>query len=184
MEGITEHKERKQKKSRRYWFVVAVLVFVLFVAAMVGECFYLTRKNKTNPKETTSAPTTSSSATQFDSKDRAIEPTITDKANTSSATQGNSSSPTLVAPAESAEAYYAQGLSYSAQKNYTKAIEYFDKAIALNPNNPTYYSAKAEAQVSNGDKQGAIATVQAGLVANPNDTTLQNKLDILQTVVQ
>lgn len=86
--------------------------------------------------------------------------------------------------AKGAYDYYNQGLSDIGEKKYDSAISNFDKAIKLNPKEVDFYSKKAEAEVSSNKKDQAIETVKAGLAANPNNVLLQNKLDILQTIVK
>jgi len=162
-----------------FWVTIAVVL----VAAILVFGFYFPYRNKTKaPTKTTDESTQSdqgvTSSSNFDNK------TTTDSETTNS-------SATIVAPSsnpstESSDPnyYYNLGLKSTAEKNYSDAISNFSKAIGLNPKVPDYYSKKAEAEVLSNKKDQAIETVNSGLVANPNNILLQNKLDILKSIVK
>lgn len=66
-------------------------------------------------------------------------------------------------------------------KDSTKAVEYWNKAIALDPKNINLYLSLSTYQSVNlKDTAAARATLQAGLKANPGDTDLQRALDALK----
>lgn len=66
-------------------------------------------------------------------------------------------------------------------KQPAKAVEYWNKGIAIEPSNVRLYLALATYQDINlKDKAAATATLQAGLKANPGNTDLQYALDNLQ----
>jgi len=165
-----------------YWllFVGALIVIVLIIF-----CVWLPWKNKTKAPESNQNVNTeniNSNDSSFDLKDNQN----TNNENQNAITNSNSNKNTNLnnSADHNADYYYNQGLVYTSQKQYDKAIESFAQAIAKNSKEPDYYSKKAEAEVLAGKKQDAIATVQAGLVANPGDPNLQNKLNILQTIVK
>lgn len=74
---------------------------------------------------------------------------------------------------------YLEGVSALDQKNYAEAIDYFDQAIAKNPNEPLSYSNKAEAQFNLGNKEGALETLRQGVAENPDSDLLKSKIDVL-----
>lgn len=65
-------------------------------------------------------------------------------------------------------------------KNSAKAVEYWNKAIAIDPKGiATYINLATFQSVNLGDKAAAKATLEAGLKANPGNTNLQNALNNL-----
>ncbi|MCX6812214.1 MAG: tetratricopeptide repeat protein [Candidatus Berkelbacteria bacterium] len=75
---------------------------------------------------------------------------------------------------------YAAAIESIDAKNYNQAISNLTEAIKENPDNPSYYSVKSEAEVLAGKKDDAIATLEAGLKINPDNEVLNSKLDVLQ----
>lgn len=79
----------------------------------------------------------------------------------------------------SAADFYSQGFLDFQGGKYSQAIEKFDSAISMDPENANYYAKKSEAQYNLGNKEEAIQTVKDGLVALPDNDFLKTKLDIL-----
>lgn len=75
--------------------------------------------------------------------------------------------------------YYNKGKQFLLDKNYNSAIENFDKAITINANQSQYYVDKSAAQYNLGDNNGAIQTINNGLIKNPGNEELLSQLDAL-----
>jgi len=59
--------------------------------------------------------------------------------------------------------FYSIGMKYINQRDYNSAVEYFDKAIALDPNNAVLYGEKGKAQVKAGQHNKASESFQKSL---------------------
>lgn len=177
----------KKKNSKTYWLV---FIGVVLVVTAIVFCIWLPYRNKTKAPDSNlnvnqnqnnnlnENVNTNSPSNNFDQKDNQnLNINSNQNLNTNQNTNTNSET-------KSAEDYYNLGLKYTNEKNYALAISNFSKAIEIDPTITDYYSKKAEAQVLNGDKNGAIATVEAGLVALPGNQLLQNKLDIIKATVK
>ena len=57
-------------------------------------------------------------------------------------------------PTETAEEYFNEGLLQSKRENFTKAIEYFNKSLAINPNNTLALDKKGLALYNLSEDQG------------------------------
>ncbi|MFA4995815.1 MAG: tetratricopeptide repeat protein [Patescibacteria group bacterium] len=159
-------------KDKKIVFVIFLILLAIAVISVL--VIYFPMKNKvkapiSSGDSTLESQSNSNSSTQFDAKSEVNDP------------NQNISKP---ASSNSAENYYNEGLKDIANKDYSEAIFNFSKAIELDPKQENYYSKKAEAQVLAGDKNGAIATVQTGLKALPDDQLLLNKLDIINATVK
>lgn len=80
--------------------------------------------------------------------------------------------------------FYDLGNSKLASKDYQVAIDYFNRALALNQLDSKFYVKKSETLVSLGKKAEAIDTINQGLAKLPNDESLLTQLDILKNVVK
>lgn len=65
-------------------------------------------------------------------------------------------------------------------KDYSAAVDNYDKAIEANPANTENYIDKSAAEYAAGDKEAAKATVEEGLVVDPNNELLKARLDALE----
>jgi tetratricopeptide (TPR) repeat protein len=65
-------------------------------------------------------------------------------------------------------------------KDYSSAVDNYNKAIELDPTNSQAYAQKSEAEYASGDKTAAIETVQEGLIQDPDNELLKSKLDVLK----
>lgn len=84
--------------------------------------------------------------------------------------------------AKSADDYYRVGLENLDAGKYVLAIDNFSLALKLDISTPDYYIKKSEAQYKSGDKTGAIATINEGLVNIPGNNLLQDQLNILNSL--
>lgn len=164
-------KEERNHKPR----ILRGLIIVLCVTVFSGIVFWQFAKpeRKSSADQNNPAVDNLLNDNQFDQK------TTTTPA-TSNKTAPSTIDPELIDPYH----YYDLGLTQATNKQYEDAISNFQKAIDLKPTISEFYSKKAEAEVSNNQKGQAIETIKTGLGNIPNDPTLKNKLDILQTVVQ
>ncbi len=76
------------------------------------------------------------------------------------------------ATAGSADAYFRQGNDYFQQNNFGAAVEAFQQALALDPNNPAYHANLGVSYYSMGRLDEAIQSYQAGLKMSPDDAEL------------
>ena len=67
----------------------------------------------------------------------------------------------------SAEDFVSLGVTFHQQREYDQAIEYYDKAIELNPQHTGAYNNRGLAKVDSGDLQGAIADYGKAIELNP-----------------
>lgn len=61
-------------------------------------------------------------------------------------------------------------------KDYDKAVKYFDESIENSYKTSTAYLYKANAQRKAGDEDGFVETLEAGIIANPNNTKMKSML--------
>ncbi len=73
-------------------------------------------------------------------------------------------------------AYNNLGVIYKKQNNLDKAIEYFDKALSLDPSRPAVYFNIGDVQYRRGDYEKAAVSLQTALNRNPKPLL---RLDIL-----
>ncbi len=66
-------------------------------------------------------------------------------------------------------AYYNRGLAYWRKGAFVRAIEDYDKAIALNPNDALAYANRGVAYRKKGEVDRAIADYDMAIALNPND---------------
>jgi small glutamine-rich tetratricopeptide repeat-containing protein alpha len=66
-----------------------------------------------------------------------------------------------------AEKYKQEGNTYMSSKNYDAAIESYTQAVALDANNPVYYSNRAAAYSSKGDHLSAIGDAEQAITVDP-----------------
>ena len=77
------------------------------------------------------------------------------------------------------QSQYDLGVRYLSQGNYQEAIIAFRAAIEINPRRADAYIGLAEAYIALGDIDAAIAALQEGLLAIPDNERLQSMLDDL-----
>jgi small glutamine-rich tetratricopeptide repeat-containing protein alpha len=65
-----------------------------------------------------------------------------------------------------AEAFKQEGNAKMSVKNFDAAIESYGKAVALDPNNPVYYSNRAAAYSSKGDHLAAIGDAEQAIAVD------------------
>ncbi|QGR18541.1 tetratricopeptide repeat protein [Stygiolobus azoricus] len=73
---------------------------------------------------------------------------------------------------EKDENLYAIGFTYYKMGEYKKALEYLDKAIAINPENPYYYETKAEVLLELEKKDEAMKEINKALEIDPENPYL------------
>jgi predicted Zn-dependent protease len=146
------NKKGKTKHSLIYFVVLTTLIIVFLVFGKK----YLFNSNSQNENQ----ETTNSSSNQTQNSD-----TSSPEEDTGTQTKD--------------QGYYDSALKAIDNKEYLAAIAFFDKAIAANPNNPAYYSGKAEAQVNLNQQTEAKITLEQGIQTNPDDQLLRSKLDVL-----
>ncbi|KAG6814034.1 hypothetical protein H0H92_003884 [Tricholoma furcatifolium] len=66
-----------------------------------------------------------------------------------------------------ADAHKQTGNSLMSAKQYDEAIESYDKAVALDPSNPVYYSNRAAAYSSKGDHLSAVGDAEKAISIDP-----------------
>jgi small glutamine-rich tetratricopeptide repeat-containing protein alpha len=75
-----------------------------------------------------------------------------------------------------AEKFKQEGNAQMSSKNYDAAIESYGKAVALDPNNPVYYSNRAAAYSSKGDHLAAIGDAEQAITVDPNFVKAYHRL--------
>lgn len=76
--------------------------------------------------------------------------------------------------------YYMRGLLLAEMQNYPKAVSDLEKAIKLNPNNPTFYYNLVLIYKEMGDEKRAKLWLDAGITACPDDQRLPSLLPYFQ----
>ncbi|KAG5976007.1 hypothetical protein E4U56_002672 [Claviceps arundinis] len=82
--------------------------------------------------------------------------------------RSNPSSP-VPTQQDDAEAYKAAGNRFFKERNYTKAIEQYTKAVDLFPDSPTYLSNRAAAYMSNGQYAAALDDCSRAAALDPQN---------------
>ncbi|KAL8696030.1 MAG: hypothetical protein Q9201_007854, partial [Fulgogasparrea decipioides] len=100
------------------------------------------------------------------------------KANTSAP---KPSGPTPTSP--EAETFKSQGNAAMQQKDYTKAIELYTKAINLSPTNPIYLSNRAAAYSASHRHTDAVADAELAVSADPKYTKAWSRLGLARFVL-
>ncbi|GLB36482.1 putative homodimerisation domain of SGTA [Lyophyllum shimeji] len=75
-----------------------------------------------------------------------------------------------------AEKHKQAGNALMSSKKYDEAIEAYDKAVALDPTNPVYYSNRAAAYSSKGDHLAAVGDAEKALSVDPNFVKAYHRL--------
>lgn len=78
-----------------------------------------------------------------------------------------------------AEKLKQEGNAQMSTKNYDPAIESYTKAIALDSDNPVYYSNRAAAYSSKGDHLSAIGDAEQAISVDPNFIKAYHRLGYL-----
>ncbi|KAK0389162.1 hypothetical protein NLU13_2737 [Sarocladium strictum] len=94
--------------------------------------------------------------------------------------KSNPSSPQPTA-ADEAEAYKAAGNRFFKEKNYTKAIEQYSKAVDLFPDSPTFLSNRAAAYMSNGQYEAALEDCSRAADLDPQNAKVLLRLARIYT---
>ncbi|KAF5129679.1 DnaJ subfamily C member 7 [Metarhizium anisopliae] len=94
--------------------------------------------------------------------------------------RSNPSSPVPTA-LDDAEAYKAAGNRFFKDKNYTKAIEQYSKAVDLFPDSPTYLSNRAAARMSNGQYAAALEDCSRAADLDPQNSKILLRLARIYT---
>ncbi|KAG9102176.1 hypothetical protein FS749_013379 [Ceratobasidium sp. UAMH 11750] len=96
---------------------------------------------------------------------------------------GSSSAPATAAPTgpsasdkEKAEKHKQEGNNLMAAKEYQKAVDAYTEAIALDPNNPVYYSNRAAAWSSMGDHAVAVDDAEMAIAVDPKFVKAYSRL--------
>jgi len=75
-----------------------------------------------------------------------------------------------------AEKFKQTGNSQMSAKKYDEAIESYDKAVALDPTNPVYYSNRAAAYSSKGDHLSAVGDAELAISVDPTFVKAYHRL--------
>lgn len=75
-----------------------------------------------------------------------------------------------------AEKFKQDGNAQMSGKNYDAAIECYGKAVALDANNPVYYSNRAAAYSSKGDHLAAIGDAEQAISVDPDFVKAYHRL--------
>jgi len=96
---------------------------------------------------------------------------------------GSSSTPAAAATTgpsaadkEKAEKHKQEGNNLMAAKEYQKAVDAYTEAIALDPNNPVYYSNRAAAWSSMGDHAVAVDDAEMAIAVDPKFVKAYSRL--------
>ena len=71
--------------------------------------------------------------------------------------------------------YFKRGTIYKKLKNYSKAIEDYDKVIKLNSNDAGYYNGRGSAKYSLGEYKESVEDYNKAIKLNPNKVSYYNK---------
>ena len=115
-------------------------------------------------------------------------------AGVSSASEGRPSTPTTktdASPAPSStnsttpesESLKSQGNAAMAQKNYSKAVDLYTKAISIAPANPIYLSNRAAAYSAEHKHTEAVADAEMAVAADPKYTKAWSRLGLARFVL-
>jgi small glutamine-rich tetratricopeptide repeat-containing protein alpha len=93
---------------------------------------------------------------------------------------GEKTSPPAVTEAQKkeAEALKSQGNAAMSKKDYTTAIDFYSKALALIPGNPIFLSNRAAAYSASKDHESAKADAEAAVAADPKYTKAWSRLGL------
>lgn len=182
----------KQKNSKTYWLV---FIGVVLAAAVAVFCIWLPYESKTKaPDSNQNSNSTVSNDNANGTLNNSNSSNIVNSNNNANASDNfdnkgvnsntNSSSPVVNNDSTDPYYYYDLGLLEFSKNNCLEAINYFNKAIALNSSNPNFYIKKSSAQITLNQKQAAIDTINQGLVNIPNDSSLLSQLDFIKNVVK
>jgi tetratricopeptide (TPR) repeat protein len=72
------------------------------------------------------------------------------------------------------------GLIETKLKNFSKALEYFDAAVAINPNDPDYFLNRGIARLQAQDSARALADFEQTLMLNPESSLARHNLAVLK----
>jgi small glutamine-rich tetratricopeptide repeat-containing protein alpha len=75
-----------------------------------------------------------------------------------------------------AEKHKQDGNNFIASKEYNRAIDAYTEAIALDPNNPVYYSNRAAAWSSTGDHAIAADDAEMAIAVDPKFVKAYSRL--------
>ncbi|KZZ95897.1 DNAJ domain containing protein [Moelleriella libera RCEF 2490] len=136
------------------------------------------------PVNGTSSPASSSSQNNSSAQTNFAVPitneTQNDEAPAPPPHKSNPSSPVLT-PLDDAESYKAAGNRFFKEKNYTKAIEQYSKAVDLFPDSATYLSNRAAARMSNGQYQAALEDCSRAADLDPQNAKILLRLARIYT---
>jgi small glutamine-rich tetratricopeptide repeat-containing protein alpha len=103
---------------------------------------------------------------------------IGSSAASASSSAASTSKPKTSSAADKAEAekHKQSGNTQMSNKKYDEAISAYDKAIALDPTNPVYYSNRAAAHSSKGDHLSAIGDAEQAISADTHFVKAYHRL--------
>ena len=80
-----------------------------------------------------------------------------------------------------ARAWDRLGFYYATRgRNYAQSEEALSKAVALEPDNPSYWTNLGNCHFESGDKKAALACWRRALALRPEDSVLRNNISALQ----
>ncbi|KDR84867.1 hypothetical protein GALMADRAFT_149409 [Galerina marginata CBS 339.88] len=137
----------------------------------IGEAFGVDPSSSEQTKKLSVKPATLQSIFDVFIKTR-------DKVSTPQASSGPSSQPSGPSADEKAQAekFKQAGNAQMSSKSYDTAIESYNKAVALDPINPVYYSNRAAAHSSKGDHLSAVGDAEKAISVDPKFVKAYHRL--------
>ncbi|KAJ1310801.1 hypothetical protein OPQ81_009321 [Rhizoctonia solani] len=139
----------------------------------IGEAFGVDPSNKEQTEKLSIKPANLQSL--FDVYLKTKDKVGTQAASTSSTPVAPPSGPSA-ADKEKAEKHKQSGNNFMANKEYQRAIDAYTEAIAIDPNNPVYYSNRAAAWSSMGDHAVAADDAEMAIAVDPKFVKAYSRL--------
>jgi small glutamine-rich tetratricopeptide repeat-containing protein alpha len=170
-----DDKEGLEVASASHVFIRLYPKLILAVQC-IGEAFNVDPSNQQQVEQLSVKPATLRSI--FDVYIKTRDKVNSSAQASSSSTSTLSSNTNVPSPEDIAEAEKFKGIGnkHMSSKKYDDAIETYDKAIALNPANPIYYSNRAAAHSSKGDHLSAVGDAEKAISVDPKFAKAYHRL--------